>query len=117
MSIYTLLLRSVFFLLASRALLFISLYDFAGLVPRELMFEGHVTFEQIFQKIVVSQKFFFKISGLKNYVFLQLPRNQYTDFWTFSTTLSSILAELVSWNSPSLKRLEKENLSPSQKIV
>ena len=30
--------------------------SFAGLVPRELMFEGHVTFERIFQKIVKLRK-------------------------------------------------------------
>ena len=42
---------------ASRALLVHALYDFAGLVPRELMFEGHVTFERICQKIVKPRKF------------------------------------------------------------
>ena len=30
---------------------------FCGLVPRELMFEGNVTFERIFQKIVKTSKF------------------------------------------------------------
>ena len=57
MSVYTLLLRSAFFWLASRALSLISLYNFAGLVPRELMFEGHVTFERIFQNIVKLRNF------------------------------------------------------------
>ena len=42
---------------ASRALLVHALYDFAGLVPRELMFEAHVTFERNFQKIVKLRKF------------------------------------------------------------
>ena len=37
---------------ASRALLVHAFYHFAGLVHRELMFGGHVTFEQNFQKIV-----------------------------------------------------------------
>ena len=57
MSVYTLLLPSAFFLLASRALILVSLYNFAGLVPRELMFEGHVTFERIFQNIVKLRNF------------------------------------------------------------
>ena len=41
---------------ASRALFVHALYDFLGLVPRELMFEGHVTFERNFQKIVKLRK-------------------------------------------------------------
>ena len=41
-----------------------SLYDFCGQVPREIMFEGHVVFERFFQKIV-------KI--LKNFVHQRMP--------------------------------------------
>ena len=47
--------RVVFF--AARALLVHAFYDFPGLVPRERMFEGHVTFERNFQKIVKLRKF------------------------------------------------------------
>ena len=46
---------SLFF--ASRALLVHALYNFAGLVLREHMFEGHVIFERNFQKIVKLRKF------------------------------------------------------------
>ena len=42
---------------ASRALLIHALYNFAGLVLHEHMFEGHVTFERNFQKIVKLRKF------------------------------------------------------------
>ena len=42
---------------ASWALLIHALYNFAGLVLREDMFEGHVTFERNFQKIVKLRKF------------------------------------------------------------
>ena len=42
---------------ASRAFLIHALYNFAGLVLREHMFEGHVTFERNFQKIVKLRKF------------------------------------------------------------
>ena len=46
----------VSFFSASRALLIRALYNFAGLVLREHMFEGHVTFERNFQKIVKLRK-------------------------------------------------------------
>ena len=42
---------------ASRALLIHALYNFAGLVLREHMFEAHVTFERNFQKIIKLRKF------------------------------------------------------------
>ena len=42
---------------ASRALLLHALHNFAELVLREHMFEGHVTFERNFQKIVKLRKF------------------------------------------------------------
>ena len=42
---------------ASRALSIHALYNFAGLVLREHMFEGHVTFERNFQKIVKLRNF------------------------------------------------------------
>ena len=42
---------------ASRALSIHVLYNFAGLVLREHIFEGHVTFERNFKKIVKRRKF------------------------------------------------------------
>ena len=57
MTLYALLLWLCHFFFASRALLIHALYNFAGLVLREHMFEGHVIFERKFQKIVKLRKF------------------------------------------------------------
>ena len=52
----------------------------------------------------------------RNMFFCSFKGTNIQHFWTSSTTLSSILADLrsVSRNSPSLKIHEKEKLSPSR---